>query len=382
MAAALGAIFLSLDQGALAQEGADQPKFEAQKIGDISIGYGLAIGDVDGDGKSDVLLADKKEIVWYHNPSWKRHVIASRLSLKDNVCLAARDIDGDGKVEVAAGANWNPGETSDREQSGSVHYLVRQDDPAKEWKAVKLPHDPTVHRMHWIRNGDGKFALVMLPLHGIGNRGGQGENGVRVTAYHPPADLGDASDASKWKTEVLNDRMHITHNFDIVPGADGAADTMVIGGREGIVTLTWVDGKWKEAFEAGGEGYGEVRRAGKWTAGIRPLHGNKVTLVEAGGIPATLDESLAAGHALAIADVLGVGTPQIIAGWRDPDGSGKVGIRLYTRKDDAPWQKHSIDDNEMACEDLKVADLNGDGKLDIVAAGRRTKNLVIYWNRR
>lgn len=34
----------------------------------------------------------------------------------------------------------------------------------------------------------------------------------------------------------------------------------------------------------------------------------------------------------------------------------------------------------MACEDLKIADLNGDGKLDIIASGRATKNLVIYWN--
>jgi hypothetical protein len=30
---------------------------------------------------------------------------------------------------------------------------------------------------------------------------------------------------------------------------------------------------------------------------------------------------------------------------------------------------------------LKVADLNADGKLDIIAAGRASKNLVIYWNR-
>ncbi|MFP6907280.1 MAG: VCBS repeat-containing protein, partial [Verrucomicrobiota bacterium] len=35
----------------------------------------------------------------------------------------------------------------------------------------------------------------------------------------------------------------------------------------------------------------------------------------------------------------------------------------------------------MACEDLKAADLNGDGKLDLIAAGRVTKNLKIYWNR-
>ena len=74
------------------------PKFEAQVIDDnISIGYGLAPGDVDGDGKPDILLADKKQFVWYRNGDWKRFVMIENLTEFDNVCIAARDIDGDGK---------------------------------------------------------------------------------------------------------------------------------------------------------------------------------------------------------------------------------------------------------------------------------------------
>ena len=41
-----------------------------------------------------------------------------------------------------------------------------------------------------------------------------------------------------------------------------------------------------------------------------------------------------------------------------------------------------FDENTMACEDLVLADLDGDGKLDIIAAGRATKNVKIYWNAR
>lgn len=40
------------------------------------------------------------------------------------------------------------------------------------------------------------------------------------------------------------------------------------------------------------------------------------------------------------------------------------------------------DDDTMACEDLCLADLNGDGKLDIVAAERATKNVMVYFNHR
>src|SRR5687767_1878365 len=116
----------------------DPPKFTAQTIDDkVSIGYGLAIGDVDGDKKPDILLADKKQFVWYRNGDWKRFVMIDSLTTSDNVCIAARDLDGDGKVEVAVGAQWNPGETSDSTKSGSVHYLLRPSDPAQRWKAVQ-----------------------------------------------------------------------------------------------------------------------------------------------------------------------------------------------------------------------------------------------------
>ena len=62
---------------------------------------------------------------------------------------------------------------------------------------------------------------------------------------------------------------------------------------------------------------------------------------------------------------------------------GKVGVKIYVPKNanGDTWDSYWIDDNGMACEDIQVADLNGDGKKDIVASGRASKNLKIYWNR-
>ncbi|HEX5026719.1 MAG TPA: VCBS repeat-containing protein, partial [Agriterribacter sp.] len=143
--------------------------FQEQVIdSDISIGYGIALGDVDGDGKPDILLADKKQFVWYRNGDWKRFVMIDDLTEYDNVCIAARDINGDGKVEVAVGAQWNPSETGNAKQSGSVHYLVRPENPVALWKTVELYHEPTVHRMQWVKAANGKYYLVVLPLHGQG----------------------------------------------------------------------------------------------------------------------------------------------------------------------------------------------------------------------
>jgi hypothetical protein len=59
-------------------------------------------------------------------------------------------------------------------------------------------------------------------------------------------------------------------------------------------------------------------------------------------------------------------------------------VKLFwtTKEDGGGWQQALIDDNQMACEDLMAADLDGDRDVDLVAAGRRTKNLKIYWNLR
>ena len=46
------------------------------------------------------------------------------------------------------------------------------------------------------------------------------------------------------------------------------------------------------------------------------------------------------------------------------------------------WSYKIIDSGGMAAEDLTVADLNEDGKPDIIASGRATHNVKIYWQKR
>lgn len=365
------------------------PKFEAQVIDSaISIGYGLALGDVDGDGKPDILLADKKQFVWYRNGDWKRFVMIENLTEHDNVCIAALDLDGDGKVEVAVGAQWNPGETSDTSQSGSVHYLIRPQDPTQHWEAVALHHEPTVHRMRWVKSPDGSFYLLVLPLHGRGNKNGEGE-GVKLIAYQFPANSND-----KWNMAMLDHSMHLTHNFDIVEERSLNQTDLYIAGKEGIKIIPAFSnrsGKIQSHKIPGVENSsGEVRIGNPrskqtFIATIEPMHGTTLA-VYAGNKNKTrivLDDQLKEGHALATADLLGLDRDQVIAGWRVSNAANKTGIKLYTPRDksNTKWDEYWIDENGIATEDLQVLDMNGDGKPDIVAAGRATKNLKIYWNR-
>ncbi|MDG2253517.1 MAG: VCBS repeat-containing protein [Opitutaceae bacterium] len=355
---------------------------------DIKIGYGLAIGDVNGDGKNDILLADKQDFFWYENPSWERHLFWSvaegdaRESMRDNVCIAARDIDGDGKVEVAVGTNWNPGETSDSEKSGGVWFVGS----LGNIQPKKLPHDPTTHRMYWVKMEAG-YSIVVAPLHGRGNKGGVGENGTRIQVYYAGNDPYTAS----WERSVVNDELHKTHNFDLFQGSSNTGESLVIAGDEGLVLARQVDGKWKSRkSESLSNGAGEIRLgklsingAPQTVATIEPMHGNNVVCYERNGENwkrTVLDDSLNQGHALAVADVLGTGTLQVVAGWRNRDSRKRVGIRLYEPGSNEKWTTHVVDDDAMAAEDIKVSDLDGDGDLDLVASGRSTKNVIIYWN--
>ena len=362
--------------------------FTAQTIDDkIAIGYGLAIGDVDGDGKPDILLADKKQFVWYRNGDWKRFVMVDSLTAADNVCVAARDLDGDGKVEVAVGAQWNPGETADSTRSGSVHYLIRPSDVTQRWRPVQLHHEPTVHRMKWVRAGDGKFFLVVAPLHGRANRGGEGA-GARLLAYAYPKNVDQ-----RWATYILDSSMHLTHNFDVAEYKDGRKTEILLAGKEGVKLI-------REPFNSNvksghasmlvSSATGEIRKgklAGnrEFITCIEPMHGNMLNVKIKGADTekiVVLEKDFKEGHALAVADFSVSGNDQVVMGWRVPDKDGKVGIKLYSPTDNSGtnWNAQWIDENGMACEDLQVMDMNADGKPDIIASGRATRNLVIYWN--
>ncbi len=374
--------------------GAELPafRFRSQTIDSaIQIGYGLAIADVDGDGKDDILLADAKQVVWYRAPKWEKFVMVENLTAKDNVCIAARDLDGDKKAEVAVGAEWNPNDTVN---SGAIFFLQPPADRTQRWTAQKLPHEPTTHRMLWVRGADRTNYLAVLPLHGRGNKNGAGE-GVQFLGYEWP--WRENSHPVPLASNLPP--LHLTHNFD-VPSQQGAqsSEPLLIATKEGVRAIDAIANR-SATQPVTGINAGEVRRGAlpggaHFITTVEPMHGNELVVYRGPSSQfssgadwtshrAVLDDKLVQAHGLATGDLLGVGSDQIVVGWRGGTPGAKVGIKLYAATDGTgeTWKLHAlVDDNQMACEDLKIADLNNDGKPDIIAAGRATKNVIIYWN--
>lgn len=403
------------------------PEFKAQELDkSLKVGYGVRIADLNGDKKPDIVIADSTRVIWLENPGgkggdtpWKLHTVIENkdTAIKtDNVCLAVHDIDGDGKPDIFLGADWQPSNTK---AGGSLHWLRQGDNIDTPWKVTDIAAPiPTLHRVHvGDVDGDGKGELIVGPLHGP-NATAKGNwvdgGGVQVILYKIPA---DPAKSDAWKPQVINDTMHVMHNYlpvhptrlspsPAVPGAvEAKAEVVITASYEGVGLLRpGADGKWSltpigagdQSNTAGARGSSEIKLGRlddkPLIATIEPFHGTQVVVYTPPTVEATtmwtrtvLDPDLKGGHAVAVADLDGDGSDEVIGGWRDVvPGKSPVGVNIYqAAKGDGSgplWNKHNLDKGGMACEDLTTADLDGDGDVDIIAVGRATKNVKVYWN--
>jgi hypothetical protein len=342
--------------------------------------YAVTIADVDGDKKQDIVAVSESKVLWYQNPTWKKHIIIDSQTPLDNVCIAPQDIDGDGKVDFALGAGWT--------KIGTIHWLQRNASLDQPWKVHMIGEERWTHRMRWADVlGTGRSQLVVSPLNAtVGS-------GVRLTAFSIPED----PTSDRWETTVLNNELNRMHNhwhFDL--DQDGGVDTLTAS-QEGVNLIRRTKDGWQktrlgtgiDADNPNQSGAGEVK-TGKLANGkmfitsVEPMHGHSLAVYSpAKKLDQLWSRSVIAdgfkrGHALWTADVDGDGDDEIIFGHSDtPETFGVIVYDWNGKK----WESHVIDEGGMACEDLVVEDVNGDGRPDIIAGGRATHNVKLYVNR-
>jgi hypothetical protein len=368
-------------------------QFERHDIDSYPGGYQVAVADVNGNGRPDVIAlstaADRVD--WYENPGWRRRPVARTAK---NIDLAPLDVDGPVQIALASEFYF-----ADSMRGGHIDLLSEPAKPGDLWPMRRIAVDPVVHRLRWgDLDGDGRPELVHAPIFGPGSNGPQAPKPSHLWAFRRPNKPG-----GDWQTLKIDETLTVLHGLYIADLDGDGRDEILTASFEGIYRFD-LEGegptaRWRKTHLAPGpepidDKPGTPRGTSEVVPGhlgpgrlilaaIEPWHGHQVVVYTPGegGQPwerHVLDETLSEGHALVVADFDGDGADEIVAGWRRDGG----GLRLYDPLDGTGSQFTKVEiDSGITVEGAVAADINRNGKLDLVAIASRSNHLVWYENR-
>jgi hypothetical protein len=363
-------------------------------------GYQVEVADVNGDKKPDVVALGGSTLAWYENPSWKKRIISSKEHTPDIISSATADLDGDGKAEIAVAYDFAMNDP----KRGKLLLAIQGKGPEESWTFRPLGDVPSIHRLRFgDLDGDGKLDLIVAPIFGPK---------AKPPAFdQDPATLGVLLAARASLMDELPEkaapylrsmgiaRAPVIHAIEFVPAGKGLAmPSVVIACNRGVERCWLMPPRYHQPIgydyvTAGAPGTAPKRGSSEvhlgkladgrlFVATIDPWHGSEVAVCvgkEPGRLSGgpdlartVLDDTLADGHALWVADVDGDGNDEVFAGHRGKDAR----VSVY-RFDGKTWTRTILDPG-LAAQDLRGGDIDGDGTPDVVAIGGRSHNVVWF----
>jgi hypothetical protein len=360
------------------------PDFTAHTIATgLSGGYQVVVADLNRDAKPDIIAVASglKELRWYENPGWERHVLVTGINQPINA--AAHDVDGDGIPEIALAHGFS---NVYARSPGVVSILTHKGDPTGPWSIKEIDQLPTSHRLRFADiDGAGKPVLVNFPLIGSQAVAPDYRDHVPLVIYRP----------GEWKRELITDAEEgVVHGIFTTAWDNGKRESLLSASFLGVHSMQLDKGQWTRTLVVKGDPtdwpksgssdviVGHLGRE-RFVATIEPWHGNKVVVYRRDKDAwkrHVIDETIADGHTIVAGDFDNDGQDELIVGERQ----GKRSAYVYraTNVQEDTWSKQPLDDGGMAAAGCAVADLNADKRPDVVCIGTATANLKWYENRR
>jgi hypothetical protein len=371
---------------------AAMPRFEERLISaDYEYAYGLCAADVDGDGLLDLVSADAhRGLYWYANEGDGRFTrIAIQYCPRTRLeRMACADLSGGGRPDIVIVDNLhgdillfqNPGDPRSRAPWPCRYIAGPTTNISRQPLEGAMPHAYDVALADLDEDGD----LDVAASSWVGNRFAWFENRDGVWVRH---DLED--DLTETRTIAAAD-------FN----GDGRPDLLGTASAAGEVL-------WYE--NPGGQANGGWRRR-RIAHERRPVHGHPadmngdgimdvVMALGMGDREQRLEEHLVAWYENPGSND-GVWTRHVIGGLpnafeavaADLDGDGNVEVVASSWAEDGqvvvfrhrgdpagPWDRQVLKDRWPRANQVIVADLDGDGRLDIAATAERGANEIRWW---
>jgi hypothetical protein len=294
--------------------------------------------------------------------------------------VAAADIDGDGVPELGLAHGFT---TSPATRQGTISLLTSSRPADGGWSRRDLDRVPTSHRLRWWRvDGRGRIVLVNAPLVGPGATPPEYRARNAILYYEPP----------DWNRQVLTDGEEgVLHGIHVGRAAAGGAGRLLSASFLGIFEHAPRGASWTRTQltrgapddwpKSGASDVTDGLHGGEpFLAAIEPWHGHQVVayhLRDGAWARQVLDTGLSSGHAIAAGDLAGSGRDAIVAGSRGAGG----GLFIYWPPPvlGDPWARQVLNATNQASS-CDIADLNADGRRDVLCIAANEPGLVWYEN--